>query len=159
MCQFFQTLFLLLLLLLSITLLPEKGCLLQKYYKTQNWQVQMALNLGNIIHPTHVQIIFLFPPFQGLPWPRSQSLAEPRSPKPVLGHGVGGLWGGRQVLRAGALRMRQGRPVPSSELWRCPTLLAKAELRWVEKRKTSAFLIWRSTYGFPEGLGGENRAF
>lgn len=40
-----------------------------------------------------------------------------------------------------------------------PPLLAKAELRWVEKRKTSAFLIWRSTYGFPEGLGGENRAF
>lgn len=42
-----------------------KNVCFKVYYKTENWPVQMALNLANIVHPAHVTI-FLHPPFSSL---------------------------------------------------------------------------------------------
>lgn len=57
-------------------------CLLQKYYKTQNWRVRRALNLANIAHPTQVQCSSPHP-LQPCPGPEAREETGVRSPAPV----------------------------------------------------------------------------
>lgn len=103
----------------------------------------MALNLVNIVHPPNVQC-FSSHPFQPCLGPKVKVELEDGSPTLALALTVTCNLAGRCTHPPAAELMGWETPAPTS-----PDPWQTAAVQWVETRKTSGFLIWRSKYSVP----------